>query len=123
MNSRRGRSEKDKDKDKGKGKGKDDDAVAEGPSVPEPPIFISVGELYVLKTFISLAVQRGAIRADEMAIMGQVYDKLVRIVGGGEKPTTQPPEQQQQQQQQRQHQQTETQEERQKQLDANEVMV
>lgn len=46
----------------------------------QTPIDISVQDLIVLHNLIQAAAQRGAIRPDEMTVVGSVYDKLSKFV-------------------------------------------
>jgi hypothetical protein len=41
---------------------------------------LSIGDLIVLTNLTQAAAQRGAIRADEMQLVGTVYDKLVKFL-------------------------------------------
>lgn len=41
---------------------------------------LTLGDLIVLTNLTQAAAQRGAIRADEMVLVGGVYDKLVKFL-------------------------------------------
>jgi hypothetical protein len=41
---------------------------------------LSISDLIVLTNLAAAAAERGAIRADEMALVGGVYDKLVKFL-------------------------------------------
>lgn len=50
------------------------------PVTQEAPPSLSISDLIVLTNLASAAAERGAIRADEMALVGAVYEKLVKFL-------------------------------------------
>ena len=63
------------------------DNVMAGEPVAEPefnPAALGVGDLSTMATVLEAAAQRGAIRANEMQVVGQLYTKLhAFLVGAG----------------------------------------
>jgi hypothetical protein len=61
------------------------------PQVEALPPSLSISDLIVLTNLTSAAAQRGAIRADEMQLVGAVYDKLIAFLtaAGALKPAEQ----------------------------------
>jgi hypothetical protein len=53
-----------------------DQATVDTPAAPS----LSIGDLIVLTNLAQAAAQRGAIRADEMEIVGGVYNKLITFL-------------------------------------------
>lgn len=54
--------------------------VAEAPAVEEKAPDLTVNDLQALKTIIDVASQRGTFKANEMASVGQVYNRLTAFL-------------------------------------------
>ena len=52
------------------------EAVAEGAAEAADAVGLDVGDLGGLRQIIAVAAQRGAFRAEEMEVIGRVYNKL-----------------------------------------------
>ena len=61
---------------------KNEEAVAPQTDAPEAPAAeLTVQDLTSIKQIIDVASQRGAFKANEMAIVGQTYNKLESFLG------------------------------------------
>ena len=49
-------------------------------AVETPAVQLQISDLIVLMNVVRITAERGAIRAEEMQVVGGVYDKLVRFL-------------------------------------------